>query len=176
MPSLPYPKALTRSGLFSGQLLGISGWAVDPRETVCRLRGWGMRGYVRRLLLTPTVSWPGLPLCYRAVQEGDVLCVPTVGQVEILEASPEKLPRYGAAFSPAAGILNLHAGVLKLNGIILCIRAFCCCHACFSGEKVPILMFSNRRVTEKRIKSHCLLAFGRCLSSNWLVVLGIVKH
>ncbi|GAB5571528.1 peroxisome biogenesis factor 6 isoform X1 [Prionailurus iriomotensis] len=29
----------------------------------------------------------------RAVQEGDILCVPTVGQVEVLEGSPEKLPR-----------------------------------------------------------------------------------
>ncbi|XP_011752789.1 peroxisome biogenesis factor 6 isoform X3 [Macaca nemestrina] len=28
----------------------------------------------------------------RVVQEGDVLCVPTIGQVEILEGSPEKLP------------------------------------------------------------------------------------
>ncbi|XP_070217417.1 peroxisome biogenesis factor 6 isoform X2 [Bos mutus] len=34
----------------------------------------------------------------RAVQEGDVLCVPTVGQVEILEASPEKLPRWQEMF------------------------------------------------------------------------------
>ena len=87
--------------------------------------------------------------------------MPTIGQVEILEGSPEKLPRYGADSSPAAGILNLRAGVLKLNGIILCIRTFCCCHACFLGEKLPTLfMFSNRRVTEKRIKSHCLLALG----------------
>ncbi|XP_077017944.1 peroxisome biogenesis factor 6 [Tamandua tetradactyla] len=30
----------------------------------------------------------------RVVQEGDVLCVPTVGQVEILEGSPEKVPRW----------------------------------------------------------------------------------
>ncbi|XP_007458290.1 PREDICTED: peroxisome assembly factor 2 isoform X2 [Lipotes vexillifer] len=34
----------------------------------------------------------------RAVQEGDVLCVPTVGQVEILEGSPEKLPRWREMF------------------------------------------------------------------------------
>ncbi|XP_025274601.1 peroxisome biogenesis factor 6 isoform X2 [Canis lupus familiaris] len=34
----------------------------------------------------------------RAVQEGDVLCVPTVGQVEILEGSPEKLPRWWEMF------------------------------------------------------------------------------
>ncbi|KAM9739589.1 peroxisome biogenesis factor 6 [Dama dama] len=34
----------------------------------------------------------------RAVQEGDVLCVPTVGQVEILEGSPEKLPRWQEMF------------------------------------------------------------------------------
>ncbi|XP_032503522.1 peroxisome biogenesis factor 6 isoform X3 [Phocoena sinus] len=33
-----------------------------------------------------------------AVQEGDVLCVPTVGQVEILEGSPEKLPRWREMF------------------------------------------------------------------------------
>ncbi|XP_025781200.1 peroxisome biogenesis factor 6 isoform X2 [Puma concolor] len=34
----------------------------------------------------------------RAVQEGDVLCVPTVGQVEVLEGSPEKLPRWREMF------------------------------------------------------------------------------
>uniref|UniRef100_A0A5F9CBL9 Peroxisomal ATPase PEX6 n=1 Tax=Oryctolagus cuniculus TaxID=9986 RepID=A0A5F9CBL9_RABIT len=34
----------------------------------------------------------------RVVQEGDVLCVPTVGQVEILEGSPEKLPRWRELF------------------------------------------------------------------------------
>ncbi|XP_064142358.1 peroxisome biogenesis factor 6 isoform X3 [Loxodonta africana] len=34
----------------------------------------------------------------RVVQEGDVLCVPTVGQVEILEGSPEKLPRWPEVF------------------------------------------------------------------------------
>ncbi|XP_008565040.1 PREDICTED: peroxisome biogenesis factor 6 [Galeopterus variegatus] len=34
----------------------------------------------------------------RVVQEGDVLCVPTVGQVEILEGSPEKLPRWREMF------------------------------------------------------------------------------
>ncbi|XP_074204849.1 peroxisome biogenesis factor 6 isoform X3 [Camelus bactrianus] len=34
----------------------------------------------------------------RAVQKGDVLCVPTVGQVEILEGSPEKLPRWREMF------------------------------------------------------------------------------
>ncbi|KAK1338387.1 hypothetical protein QTO34_001503 [Cnephaeus nilssonii] len=34
----------------------------------------------------------------RAVQEGDVLCVPTVGQVEILEGRPEKLPRWQEMF------------------------------------------------------------------------------
>ncbi|XP_069344064.1 peroxisome biogenesis factor 6 isoform X2 [Eulemur rufifrons] len=34
----------------------------------------------------------------RVVQEGDVLCVPTVGQVEILEGSPEKLPRWQEMF------------------------------------------------------------------------------
>ncbi|XP_006860531.1 PREDICTED: peroxisome assembly factor 2 isoform X2 [Chrysochloris asiatica] len=34
----------------------------------------------------------------RVVQEGDVLCVPTVGQVEILEGSPEKLPRWWEMF------------------------------------------------------------------------------
>ncbi|XP_070274669.1 peroxisome biogenesis factor 6 [Myotis yumanensis] len=34
----------------------------------------------------------------RAVQEGDVLCVPTVGQVETLEGSPEKLPRWQEMF------------------------------------------------------------------------------
>ncbi|XP_004673550.1 PREDICTED: peroxisome biogenesis factor 6 [Condylura cristata] len=34
----------------------------------------------------------------RAVQEGDVLCVPTVGQVEVLEESPEKLPRWREMF------------------------------------------------------------------------------
>ncbi|XP_048203704.1 peroxisome biogenesis factor 6 isoform X2 [Perognathus longimembris pacificus] len=34
----------------------------------------------------------------RVVQEGDVLCVPTVGQVEILEGSPEKLPRWREIF------------------------------------------------------------------------------
>lgn len=89
---------------------------------------WGYGPGFKYLL--PLEAGPGLLLCYRAVQEGDVLCVPTVGQAEILEGSPEKLPRYaGAASSPAAGILNLRAGVLGLNGIILCIRTFCCCHA-----------------------------------------------
>uniref|UniRef100_A0A4X1SFE1 Peroxisomal ATPase PEX6 n=1 Tax=Sus scrofa TaxID=9823 RepID=A0A4X1SFE1_PIG len=39
-----------------------------------------------------------LVLIRRAVQEGDVLCVPTVGQVEILEGSPEKLPRWREMF------------------------------------------------------------------------------
>lgn len=34
----------------------------------------------------------------RVVQEGDVLCVPTIGQVEILEGSPEKLPRWREMF------------------------------------------------------------------------------
>ncbi|XP_011352950.1 peroxisome biogenesis factor 6 [Pteropus vampyrus] len=34
----------------------------------------------------------------RAVQEGDVLCVPTIGQVEILEGSPERLPRWWEMF------------------------------------------------------------------------------
>ncbi|XP_036763144.2 peroxisome biogenesis factor 6 isoform X2 [Manis pentadactyla] len=34
----------------------------------------------------------------RTVQEGDILCVPTVGQVEILEGSPEKLPRWWEMF------------------------------------------------------------------------------
>ncbi|XP_047714841.1 peroxisome biogenesis factor 6 isoform X1 [Prionailurus viverrinus] len=34
----------------------------------------------------------------RAVQEGDILCVPTVGQVEVLEGSPEKLPRWREMF------------------------------------------------------------------------------
>ncbi|XP_007934426.1 peroxisome biogenesis factor 6 [Orycteropus afer afer] len=34
----------------------------------------------------------------RVVQEGDVLCVPTIGQVEILEGSPEKLPRWRDMF------------------------------------------------------------------------------
>ncbi|XP_017733690.1 PREDICTED: peroxisome biogenesis factor 6 isoform X2 [Rhinopithecus bieti] len=34
----------------------------------------------------------------RVVQEGDVLCVPTTGQVEILEGSPEKLPRWREMF------------------------------------------------------------------------------
>lgn len=34
----------------------------------------------------------------RVVQEGDVLCVPTFGQVEILEGSPEKLPRWREMF------------------------------------------------------------------------------
>ncbi|XP_069879819.1 peroxisome biogenesis factor 6 [Dipodomys merriami] len=34
----------------------------------------------------------------RVVQEGDVLCVPTVGQVEILEGSLEKLPRWREMF------------------------------------------------------------------------------
>ncbi|XP_008064331.1 peroxisome biogenesis factor 6 isoform X2 [Carlito syrichta] len=34
----------------------------------------------------------------RVAQEGDVLCVPTVGQVEILEGSPEKLPRWREMF------------------------------------------------------------------------------
>ncbi|KAM8779414.1 peroxisome biogenesis factor 6 [Rhynchonycteris naso] len=34
----------------------------------------------------------------RAVQEGDVLCVSTVGQVEVLEGSPEKLPRWQEMF------------------------------------------------------------------------------
>ncbi|XP_003789247.1 peroxisome biogenesis factor 6 isoform X2 [Otolemur garnettii] len=34
----------------------------------------------------------------RLVQEGDVLCVPTVGQVELLEGSPEKLPRWRNIF------------------------------------------------------------------------------
>ncbi|XP_060046802.1 peroxisome biogenesis factor 6 [Erinaceus europaeus] len=43
----------------------------------------------------------------RAVQEGDVLCVPTVGQVEILEGNPEKLPRYAAASCSTAGIVYL---------------------------------------------------------------------
>ncbi|CAK6446973.1 unnamed protein product [Pipistrellus nathusii] len=34
----------------------------------------------------------------RPVQEGDVLCVPTVGQVETLEGRPEKLPRWQEMF------------------------------------------------------------------------------
>lgn len=34
----------------------------------------------------------------RAVQEGDVLCVPTIGQVEILEGSSERLPRWREMF------------------------------------------------------------------------------
>uniref|UniRef100_A0A8C5K684 Peroxisomal ATPase PEX6 n=2 Tax=Jaculus jaculus TaxID=51337 RepID=A0A8C5K684_JACJA len=34
----------------------------------------------------------------RVVQEGDVLCVPTAGQVEILEGSPDKLPRWREMF------------------------------------------------------------------------------
>ncbi|XP_008827333.1 peroxisome biogenesis factor 6 [Nannospalax galili] len=34
----------------------------------------------------------------RVVQEGDVLCVPTAGQVEILEGSPEKMPRWREIF------------------------------------------------------------------------------
>ncbi|XP_053456978.1 peroxisome biogenesis factor 6 isoform X2 [Nycticebus coucang] len=34
----------------------------------------------------------------RLVQEGDILCVPTVGQVELLEGSPEKLPRWQEIF------------------------------------------------------------------------------
>ncbi|XP_055119245.2 peroxisome biogenesis factor 6 isoform X2 [Symphalangus syndactylus] len=34
----------------------------------------------------------------RVVQEGDVLCVPTIGQIEILEGSPEKLPRWREMF------------------------------------------------------------------------------
>lgn len=33
-------------------------------------------------------------VCCRVVQEGDVLCVSTDGQVEILEGSLERLPRY----------------------------------------------------------------------------------
>lgn len=65
--------------------------------------------------------------------------MPTVGQVEILEGSPEKLPRYAAASFPTAGILNLGAGVLKLNGIILCIRTFCCCHTYFWTEGTYLL-------------------------------------
>ncbi|KAJ8779988.1 hypothetical protein J1605_012024 [Eschrichtius robustus] len=40
----------------------------------------------------------------RAVQEGDVLCVPTVGQVEILEGSPEKLRR-GALLTGTGSVL-----------------------------------------------------------------------
>ncbi|XP_006882042.1 PREDICTED: peroxisome assembly factor 2 isoform X2 [Elephantulus edwardii] len=34
----------------------------------------------------------------RVVQEGDILCVPTAGQVEVLEGSPEKLPRWREMF------------------------------------------------------------------------------
>lgn len=43
-------------------------------------------------------------VCCRVVQEGDVLCVSTAGQVEILEGSLERLPRYEAASSP--GVLT----------------------------------------------------------------------
>lgn len=39
--------------------------------------------------------------------------MPTVGQVEFLEGSPEKLPRYAAASYLPAGVLNLGARVLQ---------------------------------------------------------------
>lgn len=38
-------------------------------------------------------------MCCRVVQEGDVLCVPTAGQMETLEGRLEKLPRYAPASS-----------------------------------------------------------------------------
>ncbi|XP_004590432.2 peroxisome biogenesis factor 6 [Ochotona princeps] len=34
----------------------------------------------------------------RVVQEGDILCVPTVGQIEVLEGNAEKLPRWPELF------------------------------------------------------------------------------
>lgn len=37
-------------------------------------------------------------VCCRVVQEGDVLCVSTAGQVEILEGSLERLPRWREVF------------------------------------------------------------------------------
>uniref|UniRef100_A0A5F8HG78 Peroxisomal ATPase PEX6 n=1 Tax=Monodelphis domestica TaxID=13616 RepID=A0A5F8HG78_MONDO len=55
----------------------------------------------------------------RVVQEGDILCVPTVGQAEILERSPEKLFRYAGsnlAFSGCRGSLLTGTGSVLLRG------------------------------------------------------------
>nr|XP_034818001.1 peroxisome biogenesis factor 6 isoform X4 [Pan paniscus] len=53
---------------------------------------------IMTVFFTGTFRYPGPLLCCRVVQEGDVLCVPTIGQVEILEGSPEKLPRWREMF------------------------------------------------------------------------------
>lgn len=65
--------------------------------------------------------------------------MPTIGQVEILEGSPERLPRYAAASYLTAGVLTMGAGVLqppppKWSGIILCIRTFCRTFFCREGS------------------------------------------
>lgn len=62
-------------------------------------------------------------MCCRVVQEGDVLCVPAAGHVEILEGRLEKLPRYAAA---AASVVQSHKlsavqqSPPKLYVIVLC--------------------------------------------------------